>query len=130
MSGELFETTAATIRVRDDGILHVVARPGTRFDGPLTEELFATYESVGTGGPFLVLNDIRGVASSSPESRDLASSDRSTALHTALALVVDSRISRMMGNLFLTLSRPKFPTRLFSDEDAATRWLLAHGTEG
>jgi hypothetical protein len=35
----------------------------------------------------------------------------------------------MLGNAFVGLWRPAFPTRLFTDEDAATTWLLADSPE-
>lgn len=44
---------------------------------------------------------------------------------SAVGLVVGSPLSRMMGNFFVNVNRPKAPTRLFDDEDAALRWLGA-----
>ena len=42
---------------------------------------------------------------------------------TAVALVVGNPLSRMMGNFFINVNKPKAPTRLFDDEDAALAWL-------
>ncbi|MGE0088406.1 MAG: hypothetical protein AB7S50_02900 [Bacteroidales bacterium] len=39
------------------------------------------------------------------------------------AILVESRISSNFANLFLTFSRPKVPTRLFTKEDEAIKWL-------
>ena len=39
------------------------------------------------------------------------------------AILVDSRISSYFANLYLKFSRPKVPTRLFTHEDDALKWL-------
>lgn len=125
MSGEIHTVGAGSVRLRADGVLHFVAAEGTRLDGPLSEELFTLYEQIGGGQALRVLSDIRGLAGSDAASREVGSSDRATSLHIAAAVIVGSRVTRMIGNLFLTLSRPAFPTRLFSDEEAALSWLLS-----
>ena len=40
------------------------------------------------------------------------------------ALVVGSPVSRVIGNFFVGLNRPKYPLRLFDDQEFATAWLL------
>jgi hypothetical protein len=44
-------------------------------------------------------------------------------LVSAVALVVATPLSWMMGNFFLTVSKPMAPTRLFDDEASALAWL-------
>ncbi|OJV57270.1 MAG: hypothetical protein BGO38_04265 [Cellulomonas sp. 73-145] len=42
---------------------------------------------------------------------------------SAVALVVGNPLSRMMATFFVNVSKPKAPTRLFEDQDAAVAWL-------
>lgn len=42
---------------------------------------------------------------------------------SAVALIVGNPLSRMMGNFFINVNRPKAPTRLFEDESSALAWL-------
>jgi hypothetical protein len=44
-------------------------------------------------------------------------------LVSAVALIVNTPLSRMMGNFFITVNKPTTPTRLFEDEDTAVTWL-------
>jgi hypothetical protein len=44
-------------------------------------------------------------------------------LVSAVALLVEAPLSRMMGNFFLSVSKPVAPTRLFGDEASAVAWL-------
>ena len=48
-------------------------------------------------------------------------------LVSAVALIVGTPLSRMTGNLYLTVSRPIAPTRLFDDEASAVAWLQELG---
>ena len=46
-------------------------------------------------------------------------------LVSALALIVGTPLSRIMGNFFLRVSKPLYPARLFDDEASALAWLQA-----
>lgn len=41
----------------------------------------------------------------------------------AAAILIDSKISSYFANIFLKFSKPKFPTRLFTNEEEALNWL-------
>jgi hypothetical protein len=44
---------------------------------------------------------------------------------SAVALIVGTPLSRVIGNFYLSVNRPIAPTRLFDDEPSAVAWL--HG---
>ncbi len=44
-------------------------------------------------------------------------------LVSAIALIVNTPLSRMSGNFILAVSKPTPPTRLFDDEASAVAWL-------
>ena len=46
----------------------------------------------------------------------------------AMAILVSSPVSRAVANFFISLARPRFPTRLFTDDDAALAWLRGFQT--
>lgn len=39
-------------------------------------------------------------------------------------IVATNPVGRMVGNFFIRLTRPPYPTRLFSGRDEAAAWLL------
>jgi hypothetical protein len=107
--------------LRPDGIVQVVWVPGTT---AYLEDATAALEAMaqltrGRRSPLLV------------DMRDTGSQDRATRaqwtsrndLSSAVALIVGTPLSRMMGNLFLRMNKPKFPVRLFDDETSAIAWL-------
>ena len=43
----------------------------------------------------------------------------------AAALIVDSPLSRLLGNFFLGINKPKMPVRLCKNEDEALEWIAS-----
>lgn len=43
---------------------------------------------------------------------------------SALAIVTQSKIARVLGNVFIGLQRNSYPTRLFEYEEEARAWLI------
>ena len=106
---------------RPDGIVVVVWVP--RITASL-EDATACVEAMArlTGGrrcPLLV-----NMLDTGPQDRKTrAEWTRRSDLLSAVALVVSTPLSRVVGNLFLSVSRPPFPVRLFDNEASALTWL-------
>jgi hypothetical protein len=115
---EVHETSTLILWVDAEGILRVVCKPGTVHGAHEAEENNAVMAG-GRRGP--VLADIRRLSSVHKEAREMYRSQSSTT--TAVALVVGSPLSRIIGNIFMGLSRLDYPVRLFTDEGDAIRWL-------
>ena len=92
------------------------------------ENVAAIYELAGRART-LVLVDTRGVRWQSREARDYFTSANAEEATRAVALVVGSPISRVLGSFFLRFEKHRFPTALFDDEDKAIDWLLEHSNE-
>ena len=66
--------------------------------------------------------------------RDTGPQDRRTraewtsrpGLQSAVALIVGTPLSRMLGNLILMVNKPRFPVKLFNNEADAVAWLLEY----
>lgn len=123
MGEALHPVSVGSVQRRADGIVHFVCAAGAQLNADNTRELFAAYREVGGEGRLLVLSDIRGLRSSTSESRALATTPEATSLHAAAAVIVGSSLTRMMGNLFMRMNKPAYPTRLFSDVAPAVAWL-------
>ena len=71
--------------------------------------------------PCLVL--MQDVARVERKARDFFSSEQYLTLASQTALVVGSPISRVIGNFFVGLNRPRYPLRIFDDPRKAIEWL-------
>ena len=70
-----------------------------------------------------LLLDARNIRSISREGREFGTSDEVKNMTTALAILVDSAISSVIGNFYLGLNKPPYPTKLFTSEEKAIHWL-------
>lgn len=123
MSGESPEVTHPKFRMwlRPDGVVQLVWGPGAvlRLEDAVAAIDAMTKFTDGRKSPLLV------------DTRDLGWQDRAARMEfvrrgelvSAVALLVSTPLSRMMGNFFLAVSKPMAPTRLFDDEAAAVAWL-------
>lgn len=71
----------------------------------------------------LFINYIKHVTNSSKDMRQLGLNQKSLEMTKALALLVTSPISRLIGNFFMRLVNSPYPTRLFTSEQEALIWL-------
>ena len=77
------------------------------------------------GRPVRAVVDISSVQFADRSARDAFSHAIDDSMEVATAIVVNSTISRMLGTLFLKLSRPARPVRLFLDEAEAASWVAS-----
>jgi len=76
--------------------------------------------SKGVSYPLLV--SLKGVRSVNKEARDYLAEEGSR-LIKAGALIISSPLTRILGNIFLSINKPSSPARLFTDEAEAITWL-------
>ena len=123
MSGESTEMAHPKFRIwlRPDGIVQLVWGPGVAMG---LEDAVAAIDAMTklTGGqrsPLLVDRHDAG-----PQDRPArVEFVRRGDLVSAVALIVATPLSRMMGKFFLNVSKPMAPTKLFDDEASALAWL-------
>lgn len=72
--------------------------------------------------PFLI--DMTDVKSMTHEARAFYSGPEPPKTLTAVAILTSSNIGRAIANLFMALTPPVLPTRLFTDFAAAKEWLM------
>ena len=107
--------------LRPDGIVQLVWAPGAAMglDDALAATDAMTQLTGGRRTPLLVDAHDAG-----PQDRPARTEfARRSDLASAVALLVGTPLSRIMGNFFLSVSRPMAPTRLFDDEASALAWL-------
>jgi hypothetical protein len=101
-------------------------RPGLIAD---LDDAVVNVAAVGTlaaGVPLPLLLDMRAHATSATrECREYYAGAEAQRVNLAVAMLVRSHVSRVVGNFFLGLNKTRFPFRMFSDLDEAVAWLLA-----
>ena len=120
--GEVITTAISTKQLGDDGIVRIVMLPDADMTQANVEADMATYSQAFAGQRRPVWADIRHVKSMSREARVFITREARKYVMAA-ALVVESPLSRMIGNFFLGFNKPPFPVRLFTSGEKAEEWL-------
>lgn len=111
-----------------DGIVEVRFRAGVSVDVPEMERILAAQEALmEPGGIAVTLVDSRPVRTMTRAAQELSANAPMSGPQKGVAILVENPVSVMLGNIFLTLSSPSYPTRLFRSEEGARLWLLAMG---
>lgn len=121
----VIKTRTASIWLRNDGIVQVAHDIGTEDTLANERELLAAGRRlIGEDQKALILGDIRGLRGSSLEAREFGKSEEVVRAVFAMAILIGSPVSRTIGNFFLSLRKPAYPTRLFTSESEAVDWLM------
>lgn len=67
--------------------------------------------------------DYSEVKSTNKEARDFFASPAATTHFLAMGILISSPLGRIMGNFFIQISKPKVPTKIFTDREKAFEWL-------
>lgn len=71
--------------------------------------------------PLLV--DLRDIKSINKQARDHFAMNKRRAGVSAIAMLIKSPVSKVIGNFFLGINMPSVPTQLFNSEEKAISWL-------
>ena len=123
MAIEVIETRSQRIWMGEDGIMRFVALPVPEHTLDDAKENVEIAAKICKGKKVPGLVDIREVKSVSREARMHYAGDENAKVLSAVAILVDSPISRIIGNFFIGLNKAPFPCKLFSSESAAIEWL-------
>ncbi len=117
---EVIETKNVRIWLGDDGIVRIVQKPGTEETLDTAKENIAASMKVSKEKKRPLLVDIVALKTMSHEAREFYGKVEDV---NAVALLVGSPVSRVLGTVFLGISKSKVPLKLFTSEEDAIEWL-------
>jgi hypothetical protein len=117
------EMRTLTIWLEGDGIVRLKLKPNVQIT---LQDVQASVRAVselcgGKRSPALV--DMRGLMSMDREARVFLAGEETAKVESAAALIIESPLTRAIGNFFMGLNKPLIPTRLFTSEAEALAWL-------
>ena len=126
MTSDTIRTPTGTSFLDAHGIVH------TSYDAGVEETLADAQASVraalplfgGTQHPILV--DLRPLKSQTRDARNYYGSAEVMRNTAAVALLVSSRVSMVIANFFISVTKSAVPSRLFTDEAEAIEWLKGY----
>jgi hypothetical protein len=121
------ETASGTkLWLGEDGIVRIIHIPGAEVTLENAKETMAAYLKVYKGKRRALLVDTKTMKSIAREARKYYAGPEAAKVASAVALIVATPVSRVLGNFYIGLSNPHLPSRLFSSEDEALEWLKGY----
>src|SRR4030066_1458 len=106
----------------DDQIFRYIAINNCSIDMDTLEKMTNVGDTWNEGRLCANLIDIRDMIFIDSKTRSYAAAQYRS--HVAgTAIIVDSKVSSYFANIYLKFSQPKVPTRLFTREEDAVKWL-------
>ncbi len=118
--------TKMAVAWREDGLGRTQLKKGVNVCLADAVEYLGVCRELAGGGLVPVLVDIRHAGSIDLAARKYLSGPVAAEFTKAAGILVGSAFSRVVGNTFLHVARPAYPTRLFTSEEEALTWLRAH----
>jgi hypothetical protein len=108
--------------IKEDGILFCRFFDNIEMDEKIAELCVKERLAFSKGVSYPAIIDMKGLKSVNKKAREYMQKEGS-ALLKAGALLIGSPVSRVLGNIFLSLNTPEIPTRLFTDKEDALNWI-------
>jgi hypothetical protein len=116
------EIPAFRVELRSDGLLVYHPAPGLVLTYSIARQVLVEGLKIVDGPkPTMVL--MPDMARVDREARAFFASEEYMSLCSQTALVVGSPVSRVIGNFFVGLNRPKYPCKIFDQAELAAAWL-------
>ena len=107
----------------NDGIARTKVKPFANITFKEARENSEVINAFYAGKKFPLLVDSRDIRSITKEARDFFSIQKRETAVNALAILIYSPLSKIIGNFFMDLNKPQVPAKLFTNELEALNWL-------
>lgn len=122
----MLQTRICSFELDPRGFVLATMDRGAELEGSDAREALEATWAVAGDQRTRVLVDMRLIRSETREAQQEFVSDYSATVCSAVAILIGSPVSRVIGNFFLRLNKHQVPTKLFNDADAAVSWLLTN----
>ena len=123
---EILETAKSKLWLGDDGIVRIIHVPDADVTLADAKETMAAYLKINQGKHRPLFVDTKTMKSIAREARHYYAGEEAAMVASAVALIVETPVSRVLGNFYIGLSNPHLPSRLFTSEEEALAWLKGY----
>lgn len=123
MANKEISTRVTKIWWGEDGIARIIVSPNAEVSLVDAKESIAAMAKISQGKGYPTLVDLRKEKAMSREAREYFAGEETAKVQSAVALFVESSLSRVIANFFIGLNKTKMPIRVFTSESEAIKWL-------
>ena len=111
------------VSIRQEGIVNAKVIHGVEIDLEKAKVYHSLVEHLSQGHEHCTIIDLTGISGITPEARSFLQQNSSEWGKTiAVALITSTFTSRILANFFLSINKPSYPIKVFSDSVDAQQW--------
>ena len=122
MISEKIRVRTAEIQLRDDNIIYIDILPNAELVLQDSDEIYDAVMKVSEGNLYPLMIDSKSIVSMDRDARKRFSKETTV---SAVALLVGTPLSKIIGNFFVGLNKTSIPFKLFTSKTDAIVWLEA-----
>jgi len=119
------DTVGAQLCLCRDGVIEVRIRDGATLGLYEMKKLLTAQLTLSKEEPAVVFVDARLIRSMTREAQEFTANTANNRNTRAVAILVGSAVSALLGNFFIELAHPMYPTKVFRDPAKARVWVLS-----
>ena len=120
---EKIKTSGGTVFLQPDGIIRMEISKTDEITLENVNDFLAAVKVIGGGKSFCNLIIFEKFVQVDKESREYTASEEANIYTIAEALVIKSSALKIVGNFYIQVNKPTRPTKIFTNEEDATKWL-------
>jgi hypothetical protein len=121
---QYFENEFAEFWV-DNGVLYFIYKNNVKINLEAAKQIVSDRIKMQKGVSYPVFCDMRGIKETDKAARDYLAKEGST-LVKAVGVLIESPVTRIMANFYMSINQPTTPTRMFTDKSQALEYLYVH----
>jgi hypothetical protein len=111
------------VSIRHEGIVHAKVLHGVEIDLEKAEVYHSLIEYLTRSENHCTIIDLTGISGITPEARKyLQDTSSKWGKTVAVALVTNTFTARVLANFFLSINKPSYPVKVFTDNLDAQHW--------
>ena len=120
------QTKSGKVWLGEDGIIRKDTHPNAEIELSEAQDTIRAVTKITGKNKIPMLVYLQDVKSVSLDARQHFTTEMEKTNVSAVALLVGSAVSRILGNFFLRVNKPRIPVSIFSVEAEAIKWLKRH----
>ncbi len=120
---EIIEISAYNLEVDNDEIVKARVKDHVTIDLKEAQEMIETLLKITPDCSRPLLVNLGKLTYITKPARDFFQNNNRKPAAPAVALIANSQITKFIGNFYISFNKPRIPTKLFSNEKNAVKWL-------
>ena len=118
------QTKGGAVSLQENGLLRIEISKTDEITIPNIKEYLEVIKELGGGKAFCNIIIIEDFVNVDNETRKFNASEEVNIYTIAEAFVIKSTALKIVGNFYIRFNKPARPTKMFSNEEDATNWLM------